>query len=61
MREVGIRRWLRFAAIAGDVVFVLWIVRNGISEGFSAPPVQMASYLGLVVLLGLNAALLASR
>lgn len=50
MREVGVRRWLRSGAIAGDVVFVLWIVRNGISEGFSAPPVQMASYIGLVVL-----------
>jgi hypothetical protein len=61
VNEVGVRRWLRFGAMAGDVVFVLWIVRNGINEGFSAPPVQMASYVGLIVLLGLNAALLASR
>jgi hypothetical protein len=59
--SAGIRRWLRYAAIVGDVVFVLWILRNGIDEGFSAPPVQMASYVGLVVLLGLNAVLLGTR
>ena len=56
-----VRRWLRYAAIAGDVVFVLWIVRNGIDEGFSATPVQAVSYVGLIVLLALNAVLLASR
>jgi hypothetical protein len=61
MKPGWVCRWLRYGAIVGDVVFVLWIVRNGINEGFSAPPVQMASYFGLVVLLALNAALLASR
>lgn len=61
MTAVVIRRWLRFAAIAGDVLFVLWILRNGIDEGFSATPAQVASYVGLVVLLALNAVLLATR
>jgi hypothetical protein len=56
-----VRSWLRYAAIAGDVVFVLWVTYNGIDEGFRGTPVQMASFVGLIVLLGLNAALLATR
>jgi len=54
----GLRRWLRYAAIAGDVVFMLWIFRNGLEEGFHGTPVQLASFAGLTVLLALNAALL---
>jgi hypothetical protein len=52
------RTWLKYAAIAGDVVFVLWITYNGMNEGWSGTPVQIASYVGLVVLLALNAVLL---
>jgi len=53
-----LRTWLRYAAIAGDVVFMLWILRNGLEEGFRGTPVELASFAGLTVLLALNAALL---
>jgi hypothetical protein len=41
------------------VVFVLWMLVNGIDEGFrgSTGP-QIASYIGLTVLLGLNTLLI---
>ena len=53
-----VRTWLRYAAIAGDVVFILWVLRNGIEDRFRGTPVEMASFMGLTVLLLLNAALL---
>ena len=54
-----VRRWLRYAAIVGDGVFVLWVLRNGLEQGFRGTPVELASSLGLIVLLILNAVLLA--
>jgi hypothetical protein len=57
----GVRPWIRYVAIAGNVLYVLWIVRNGINEGFSGNPVQVASYAGLLLLLALNVALLWRR
>lgn len=50
--------WLRYAAIAGNVLFILWITRNGINEGFRGTPPEIASYVGLFVLLTLNSVLL---
>jgi hypothetical protein len=50
--------WLRDAAIAGNVLFILWITRNGINEGFRGTGPEIASYFGLVVLLALNSVLL---
>lgn len=49
-----VRRFLRLIAIAGNIVFFLWILRNGIDEGFEGTPVQAASYIGLLLLLSLN-------
>ena len=51
-------RWLTVLAIAGDVVYVLWILGNGIDEGFRARPVEAVSLIGLMLLLLLNAVLL---
>jgi hypothetical protein len=53
-----VRTWLTYAAIAGDVVFVLWVLRNGLEQGFRGTPVEMASSAGLIALLVLNAVLL---
>jgi hypothetical protein len=52
---------LRFAAIFGNVLFILWITYNGIDEGFKGTPIQVVSYIGLVSLLSLNIVLLALR
>jgi hypothetical protein len=55
----GTRRWLRYAAIAGDVLFILWVLRNGLEQGFRGTPAEVGSFYGLIALLVLNAALLA--
>ena len=52
------RAALRYLAIAGNALFALWILYNGIDEGFGATPVQLASYIGLWCLLALNSFLL---
>jgi hypothetical protein len=57
----GIRRWLRYAAIAGNVVYILWITRNGIEAGFRGRPVEVVSSVGLLVLLALDSVLLWHR
>lgn len=51
----------RKAAVAGNVLMVLWIIYNAIDEGFRANNVQKASSVGLVLLLGLNTALLIGK
>jgi DMSO/TMAO reductase YedYZ heme-binding membrane subunit len=59
---VSMRRvpdWLRYLAIVGNLVFLLWVLYNGINEGFRATPVQFASYFGVMALFVVNAAILA--
>ena len=50
--------FLRYIAITGNGLFVLWILYNGINEGFKASIIQVVVYLGLIFLLILNAFLL---
>ncbi len=45
---------MRTAAIAGNVLFILWVTYNGVKEGFSGTMPQKASYIGLMCLLALN-------
>ena len=55
------RNMLRYSAIAGNVLFVLWILYNGIDEGFQVTaPSQMLLYVGMMIILSLNAALLST-
>lgn len=49
---------LKFAAIAGNILFMLWITYNGINEGFKGTLPEKISYIGLMVLLGLNSVLI---
>jgi hypothetical protein len=49
---------LRRLAIAGNLLFVLWILYNGMNEGFKGTPPEIVSYIALVLLLGLNTLLL---
>lgn len=46
--------FLRFAAISGNILFILWVTVNGLKEGFSGTIYQKLSYIGLVVLLSIN-------
>ncbi len=50
--------YLKYLALTGNALFILWLFYNGIDEGFRATPYQLMSYIGLVFLLLLNSALL---
>jgi hypothetical protein len=54
-------RPLSSIAIAGNIMFILWITYNGIDEGFSATPIQIFVYIALIILLILNIILLSHR
>jgi hypothetical protein len=50
---------LKYLVILGDVIFIAWILYNGINEGFKGvTPVQAVSYISLITLLILNIFLL---
>jgi hypothetical protein len=49
---------LSLAAIAGNVLFALWILYNGINVGFQGTTIEKFSYAALMVLLAVNAFLL---
>ena len=49
---------LRYVAVAGNLLFVLWILYNGINEGFKATTIEKISYFSLVGLLIINSILL---
>ena len=57
----SLSRILKYCAVAGNVRFILWMLYNGMDEGFRATPYQLASYLGLTLLLLLNAVLLLQK
>ena len=58
MNLKGFTTLLKYAAIAGNVLFVLWLTYNGIDEGFKGTLYQIMSYIGLTLLLALNTVLL---
>lgn len=55
------RRLLRYVAVTGNILFVLWILRNGIDESFRGTVPEIISYITLTLLLALNTVLLLQR
>ena len=49
---------LSWLAIAGNILFVLWILYNGINESFQGTTIEKISYITLMGLLSVNALLL---
>jgi hypothetical protein len=49
---------LRFAAISGNILFVLWVTFNGWQQGFSGSIYQKLSWIGLITLLSINSFLI---
>jgi len=49
---------LSILAIAGNILFVLWILYNGINEYFQGTTIEKISYVTLMGLLAVNAFLL---
>ena len=47
----------RNLALAGNILFVLWMLYNGIDEGFHGSAYQIISYVSLTLLLALNSGL----
>lgn len=45
---------LKKMAIAGNIIFVLWILFNGMNEGFKGTMVEKFSYAALIGLLSIN-------
>jgi hypothetical protein len=52
---------LSVAALAGNILFVLWILYNGISEGFQGTLPEKISYITLMGLLLVNTYLITRR
>ncbi len=51
--------FIRYIAITGNIAYILWILYNGIDEGFKdIGIVQIVSLVGLLILLALNIFLL---
>lgn len=48
----------RILVVTGNIFFVLWILYNGINEGFAGTLIEKLSYISLMVLLTLNSVLL---
>jgi len=58
----GLYRLLRYFALIGNAAYILWILRNGVDEGFQGlGTVEAVSMIGLVILLILNFGLLYKR
>jgi hypothetical protein len=52
----------KYLVIIGNVLFILWILYNGIDERFKgATPTQAVSYISLITLLILNIFLLSRK
>jgi hypothetical protein len=60
MQNKNLLAFLRFAAISGNIVFVLWIWYNAMDEGFRGTLPEKASFIGLTGLLALNCYLVLS-
>ena len=54
MRYTQFIRILRYAAIGGNILFMMWMTYNGIKEGFHGTLPEKASYVGLMGLLAIN-------
>jgi hypothetical protein len=52
---------LKYIAIAGNALFILWATHNGIDEGFKGAPAEIVSYICLMAVLALNIVLLSRR
>ena len=58
MKNISLYTLFKYLAIAGNVLFILWVTYNGIDEGFGGTLVQKVSYVGLMLLLVLDMVLI---
>jgi len=60
MKQYSIAFVISRLTIAGDVLFIFWILFNGMDSGWQATGRQWAVYITLVLLLGLSGVLIYS-
>jgi len=58
MNNNSIYKILGCVAIIGNILFCLWLLFNGMDEGWKASPMQMVSYVCLICLLIVNSVLI---
>ncbi len=56
MKEI--RNLISLIAISGNILFILWVLYNGINEDFAGTMFERISYISLMGLLATNAILL---
>ena len=61
MDKNDIYNFFKTIAIIGNILFILWMLYNGMDEGFKAGPVELVSIVGLIGLLILNTILIARK
>ncbi len=60
MKNEQIKTYLRYAAVAGNILLVLWVLFNAIDSGFRGTLPEKFSALFLVALLAINSILILS-
>jgi len=53
-----VKSLITILAVTGNIIFVLWILYNGINEGFKATLLEKISYFGMIGLLIINSILI---
>ncbi len=53
--------FLRVVAIAGNVLFVIWILFNAMDVGWRGTPAEIIASLSLIFILGLNVFLITKK
>lgn len=62
MKKGEIFKLLKYAAILGNALYILWMLYNAMDEGTTGVgPVQLIAITGLIILLSLNIVLLSRR
>jgi uncharacterized membrane protein YjfL (UPF0719 family) len=59
--KASLREFLSWAAITGNILFMLWMTYRRISESFKGTIYQQISYIGLMGLLSVTIVLLRNR
>ena len=58
MNKNNIMEIIKYLAVTGNILFILWILYNGINEGFQANLIEKISYFSLIGLLCVNSFLI---
>ena len=61
MKNINFMLLLRYAAVTGNILFVLWISFNAMDEGFRGTIYQKLSAMGIIGLLIVNSILITGK